>query len=93
MVFIMGIKKKCRELNQIKNKFIEWLKTNNAEGIDVYESKDSDWDYYRHVSAFIGETLYNVYFTMWEDEVKIDYSDIENRYNDMSINDFLQLLH
>jgi hypothetical protein len=91
----MGLKKKCREINQAKNKFVEWLKERKAEDIDIYEGNsepDDGWDYYRLVSAFVGETLYTVYFTMWKDKVKIDYSDEENRYNDMSIEDFMQLL-
>lgn len=90
----MGIKKKCREINQAKNRFLEWLKDRNAQGIDVFIGLDekNEWDYYRHVSAFVGETLYTVYFTMWNDKVKIDYSDEENRYNDMSIDEFYQLL-
>jgi hypothetical protein len=91
----MGIKKKCREINQAKNRFLEWLKDRKAEDIEVFEGQKEDddgWDYYRHVSAFVGETLYTVYFTMWKDKVKIDYSDEENRYNDMGIEEFNQLL-
>lgn len=91
----MGIKKKCRPLNQIKNKFVEWLKNNKAESIDIYSPKnepDEEWDYYSCVSGFIGDTLYTVYFTMWNDLIKIDYSDEENRYNNMSIDDFTHLL-
>jgi len=93
---IMGIKKKCRELNKAKNLFVKWLKDNNAEDIDVFEGSNlpsEGWDYYRSVSAFIGETLYMVYFTMWNDKIKIDYSDGENRYNEMSIYEFCQLIH
>jgi hypothetical protein len=90
----MGIKKKCRELNQAKNRFLEWLKDRKAEDIDVFEGGDEndEWDYYRHVSAFVGETLYTVYFTMWNDKIKIDYSDEDNRYNDMSIDEFYDLI-
>lgn len=91
----MGVKKKCRQLNQSKNRFLQWLKDRNADSIDVYEgekTEDDGWDYYRHVSAFVGNTLYNVYFTMWNDKIKIDYSDEDNRYNDMSIDEFYNLL-
>lgn len=91
----MGIKKIARPINSAKNKFIQWLKDNNAENIDEYEGKKKDgdgWDYYRTVSAFVGETLYTVYFTIWNGTVKIDYSDEENRYDDMSVEDFMQLL-
>jgi hypothetical protein len=91
----MGIKKKCREINQAKNRFLEWLKYRKAEDIEVFEGQKEDgdgWDYYRHVSAFVGQKLYMVYFTMWNDKVKIDYSDEENRYNDMSVEQFYQLL-
>lgn len=91
----MGIKKIARPINSAKNKFIQWLKDNDAENIDEYEGekRDSDgWDYYRSVSAFVGKTLYTVYFTIWNGKVKIDYSDEENRYNDMSVDDFIQLL-
>lgn len=89
----MGIKKIARPMNASKNKFVEWLKDNKAENIDVYEGeKSSEWDYYRVVSAFVRDTLYTVYFTIWNGTVKIDYSDKENRYNDMSVEDFNQLL-
>jgi len=91
----MGIKKKCRELNQAKNRFLEWLKNRKAEDIDVYEGVEEDgdgWDYYRHVSAFIGDTLFTVYFMMFDDKIKIDYFDGDNRYNDMTIEEFYQLL-
>lgn len=89
----MGIKKKCRELNQAKNTFVAWLKDNKADNIDTYEGvDDGEWDYYRGVSGFVGEKLYTVYFTMWNDKIKIDYSDEENRYNDISIEEFIQLL-
>ena len=89
----MGIKKIARPINSAKNKFVEWLKENKAEIIDVYEGeKSNEWDYYRVVSAFVGDTLYTVYFTIWIGTVKIDYSDEENRYNDLSVEDFNQLL-
>lgn len=90
----MGIKRKCRELNQAKNKFVQWLKQNNAEDIDVYIGPDEDnvWDYYRFVSAFVGDTFYMVYFMMWNDRIKIDYSDGENSYSEMGIEEFNQLI-
>lgn len=89
----MGIKKIARPINASKNKFVEWLKDNNAENIDVFEGeKNNEWDYYRVVSAFVRDALYTVYFTIWNGTVKIDYSDEENRYNDMSVEDFNQLL-
>lgn len=89
----MGIKKIARPINSSKNKFIQWLKDNKAESIEEFEGeKNDEWDYYRTVSGFIGETLYTVYFTIWNGNVKIDYSDEENRYNDMSVQDFNQLL-
>ncbi len=91
----MGVKKKCRELNRAKNKFVAWLKENKAEDIDIYEGSndDGEWDYYRHVSAFVGRTLYNVYFMMWHDEIKIQYSDGENRYENISIEEFCDSLN
>jgi hypothetical protein len=89
----MGIKKKCRELNRAKNKFVAWLKERKAEDIDIFEGGDAknEWDYYRAISAFVGNTLYNVYFMMWKGEIHINYSDEENRYEDMSIEEFYQL--
>jgi len=89
----MGIKKIARPINSAKNKFIKWLKDNKATDIDVYEGKrTNEWDYYRNVSAFVGESLYSVYFAIWQGTVKIDYSDDENRYKNMSLEDFNQLL-
>lgn len=93
----MGIKKIARPINSAKNKFLQWLKDNNAEDIHVFEGKDEDgdgdvWDYYRDVSAFVRDKLYVVRFMMYKGVVTIDYSDEENRYNDMSLDDFNQLL-
>lgn len=90
----MGIKKKCRELNKAKNTFVKWLKDNKAEDVDVFEGEPSDeWDYYRTIDAFIMDRLYVVRFMMWHGETKIDYSDEENRYNDLSIEEFLELIN
>lgn len=89
----MGIKKIAIPINQAKNKFIEWLKKNNAEDIDVFcGEEDAEWDYYRHVSAFIVENFYFVYFMIWKGNIIIDYSDDENRYEKMTINDFNRLI-
>ena len=88
----MGIKKIARPINKAKNDFVAWLKENKAEGIDVYEGVDSDcWDYYRNVSAFIGDSLYVVYFQMWDGKVEITYRDEEVKYNKLTIIEFMQL--
>jgi len=90
----MGVKKIARPINQAKNDFVKWLKKHNATDLDVYEGKTDpdEWDYYRTVDAFIGETLYSVSFKMWQREISIDYCDEENRYNRMSIEEFRQLI-
>ena len=90
-----GIKKIARPLNKIKNQYLQWLKEKKAESTDIYNPKiesNEEWDYYVVVSAFIEGTLYTVYFMMWHNDICIDYSDVENRYNKMSIEDFKQLL-
>lgn len=90
----MGIKKIARPINKAKNEYLKWLKNRGAECIDdfgVPQEKDG-WDYYRHVSAFVGDTFYNVYFKMFYNKVKIDYSDDYNTYKDMSIDEFMQLI-
>jgi len=91
----MGIKKIARPINEAKNIFVKWLKDNKADNIDVYEGSDDDneWDYYRSVDAFVGGTLYSVIFMVWRGEVRIEYSDEENRYNNMSIWEFLELIN
>lgn len=89
----MGIKKIARPINQAKNKFVEWLKKNNAKDIDVFcGEEDIEWDYYRFVSAFIGENLYFVYFMIWKGKIIIDYSDGENKYEKMTLEDFNKLI-
>lgn len=88
----MNTKRKCVGINSAKNYFVKWLKSNNAQCVDVYAGEQDTWDYYRCVSAFVGENLYTVYFTMWQGAVKIDYSDEENRYNNLSIEEFMQLI-
>lgn len=88
-----NVKKIAKPINSAKNKFVEWLKNKNAECIDVYEGDKSDeWDYYRSVTAFIGENLYTVYFMIWKGDLRIDYSDEENKYNNMNVDEFLQLI-
>ena len=91
----MGIKKIARPINKAKNDFVAWLKENNAENIDVYEGEGVEsserWDYYRSVSAFIGDSLYVVYFMIWEGKVNIDYRDEEVCHNKMSILEFTDL--
>lgn len=88
------MKKIARPLNDAKNTFIKWLKDNKAGDIDEYEGDHVDgFDYYRCVDAFIGESMYIVYFQMWRGEIKIDYRDEENHYDNMSIDEFLQILY
>lgn len=89
----MGIKKIARPINAAKNKFVQWLKDNNADNIDVYSGEDDgEWTYYRCVSAFVDDNIYTVYFMIWESDVKIDYSDEDNKYSGMSVDEFIQLL-
>lgn len=90
----MGIKKIARPINKAKNQFVKWLKDNNATSLDVYEGDngDSSWDYYRTVSAFIGENLYVVDFHIWEGRLSINYADNENNYKKMDIKEFLDLI-
>jgi len=89
----MAIKKIARPVNEAKNKFIQWLKYNKAESIDEYEGKESsEWDYYRVISAFIGNDLYIVYFMVWNGKIEIDYHDEENNYKKLTVIDFLQLI-
>tara|TARA_R110000744_G_scaffold143502_1_gene255451 strand:+ start:394 stop:666 length:273 start_codon:yes stop_codon:yes gene_type:complete len=90
----MGIKKIARPINKAKNLFIKWLKDNDGESISEYEGEqDSEWDYYRCVSGFIGSSLYTVYFTIWEGFLRIDYSDEENKYERLSIEEFNDLIN
>lgn len=89
----MGIKKIARPINKAKNKFIEWLKYHNATNIEIFEGSGScEWDYYRSVDAFIEDKLYVVRFMMWMGIVDIEYSDESNYYNNLSVDDFLQLI-
>jgi len=90
----MGIKKIARPINKAKNDFVKWLKSENAEMIDIYEGGTycAEWEYYRMVSAFIGENLYTVCFTIWNDSIQIEYSDDENRYTCFSVEEFRMLM-
>ena len=88
----IGIAEKRKEINKAKNVFINWLNENDAENIDIFTGEvNNNFNYYKQVSAFIGETIYTVYFMLWNDKIKIDYSDETNRYEDMSIEEFYQL--
>ncbi len=89
----MGIKKIARPINKAKNDFIQWLKDRDGEMIEQFEGDhDHNWDYYRHVDAFIGDVLYSVYFMIWNGKIGIDYSDSENSYNDLTVEEFLELI-
>ena len=80
-------------MNRAKNNFVNWLKEQKAEDIDIYEGeKSNEWDYYRAVSAFIGNNLYTVYFMIWKGKESIDYSDEWNRYRNMTIDEFKELI-
>ena len=54
---------------------------------------DSEWDYYMVIDGFINDRLYSVSFMVWQGQESIDYSDEENRYNKMSIDEFMQLMN
>ena len=88
----MGIKKIARPINKAKNEFVKWLKNNNAEDIDVYNEDENKWDYYCCVSGFVNDKLYTVYFSIWKGDECIDYSYGGNRYNGLSIQEFLDML-
>ena len=91
----MGIKKVARPMNKAKNALVKWLKDNNADNIDGLKDQPSDneWDYYMAISGFINDSLYSVSFMVWQGQESIDYSDEENRYNKMTIDDFMQLVN
>lgn len=80
-------------MDNAKNQFMNWLIANDAECIDEFKGNDKsgDWDYYNVVSGFVNHNLYTVYFNIWNGKLRIDYSDEENRYENLSIEDFLQL--
>lgn len=88
-----GIKKIARPMNKAKNAFVKWLKDNKATEIDGLndEPTDNEWDYYMMISGFIGNNLITASFMIWRGNESIDYSDDENRYNKMSIDDFMQM--
>ena len=91
----MGIKKIARPMNKAKNAFVKWLKNNNADNVDGLKDQpfDKEWDYYMAISGFINNSLYSASFMVWQGQESIDYSDEENRYNKMSIDDFMQLIN
>ena len=82
-------------MNKAKNAFVNWLKENNADNVDGLKDKPSDeeWNYYMMISGFVNDNLYTVTFMVWNGEESIDYSDEENRYTKMSIDEFMQLLN
>ena len=88
----MGIKKIARPINKAKNTFVKWLEDNKATSISVFEGEKGGWDYYRTVDGFIGESLYMVKFIIWEGKLEIEYKDEENTYDNLSIDEFLQLI-
>ena len=81
-------------MNKAKNAFVKWLKKNKAENIKQWGTKGDtgSWDYYTDVDAFIGDRLYSACFTVWQGKERIDYSDEESRYSNLSIEEFLELI-
>lgn len=89
----MGIKKIARPINGVKNQFVKWLKDRNVTCLEEFEGEGSpEWDYYRQVDGFVGDTLYVVIFSIWGGRVSISYSDGENRYDKLSVDEFLELM-
>jgi hypothetical protein len=89
----MGIKKIARPMNKAKNAFVKWMKENDVESMDSFEGEHSDaWDYYRSVDGFIDGRLYCVIFSVWNGKENIDYKDEENRYPNLSILEFMELI-
>ena len=90
----MGVKKIARPINKAKNKFIKWLNENGAGYIDVFEGRDelNEWDYYRNVTTFIGESFFYARFAMWRGETNISYREAGTQYENMSVDEFLKLI-
>ena len=91
----MNIKKIARPINKAKNEFLQWLRDRYAEDIEddiCGSASDPLWDYYHVVTAFVGEALYMVYFMIWKDRLKIEYSAGDNNQRLDNIDDFLKLI-
>lgn len=88
----MGVKKIARPMNKAKNAFLKWLKDNNADNIDIYQSEDSEFDYYVDITGFVDDNLYHVTFMVWENEESIDHSDDSGMYSRISIDKFMELI-
>ena len=96
----MGVKKIARPMNKAKNDFVKWLKKNKAENIGLYFSDHRDttvikqgWDYYCCVTASIGHVLYDVTFSVWKGEESVDYYNGLNKYEDISIAEFYDIIN
>jgi len=88
----MVIKKIAQPINKAKNQFVKWLKDHKSS-VDTFTSDDPEWDYYVNVYGFINGYMIDVYFQIYHGEVNISYRDEENRYNNMSIQEFLTLIN
>ena len=89
----MGIKKIARPINKAKNEFVKWLKENDAEYVDIYNGTSKEWNYYIYVDGFIDEAHYSVYFKIWSDGLeRIDYSGGTYKYENISVQEFLELI-
>ncbi len=78
-------------LNNAKNEFAKWLKDHNAEVFEGEELEGEDF-IYRFVGAYVGRRVYMAYFEMWKSNIKISFSDEENSYDNMDVEEFLQLI-
>jgi len=90
------MKDTTKQIDQAKNRFLEWLEQNEATDVEVYVGEpkhNAGWDYYSHVYAFVGSAPYSVFFMIWKGgEPKIDYRRRCKRYNGLSIEEFYPLL-
>lgn len=90
----MGVKKVARPINKAKNRYLKWLKDNNADNIDIYEGEDScGFTYYRNITAFVNNGLIVVCFMVFDDIICIDYRDEGVRYERMSISEFNDMMY
>jgi hypothetical protein len=93
----MNIKKIARPINKAKNEFLQWLRNRDADNVEVFigeKEVDDGWDYYRDVTAFIGNAYYSARFMIWNGVLTIEFKSDEPEHDCTfnNVDDFLKLI-
>lgn len=92
----MEVKEIAKPINKVKDAFLKWLQEGESDNIDIYyghgDGIPNKWDYYCHISGFKDDKYFTIYFTIWKGNQRIEYSDGNNIYNNLTIEELTDMI-